>query len=131
MSMTALSDVDRLFVEQRRSRKHVGLYVMPIVLILLIVAWGGLFVLWPLAVNPITIWNAPNTNALKPENLSIYAMVAAVLVNLVFVLLAIIVLLRISWSRAERRYLRLLDRALLEPPAQSAALAELPVTLRQ
>jgi hypothetical protein len=129
--MTALSDADRLFVEQRRSKKNVGLYLMPILLIVLVAAWGGLFVLWPLAVNPITIWNAPNTNALKPENLSIYAMIAAVLVNLVFVLIAILVLMRISWSRAERRYLRLLDRALVEPASTGTALTDQPIAVRQ
>lgn len=128
--MAALSEADRLFIEQRRSRKHVGLYVMPILLVLLVLAWGGLFVLWPIAVNPITIWNAPGTDALKCANLSIYAMGAAALINVAFALLAIVVLLRISWSRAERRYLRLLDRALAEP-SSSTALSELPASLRQ
>jgi hypothetical protein len=86
-------------------------------------------VFWPVAVNPVTIWNAPGTDALKCANLSIYAMSAAVLINLVFALLAIVFLLRISWSRAERRYLKLLDKAMVAPVG--TGLSELPSPVRQ
>ena len=49
----------------------------------------------------------------------------------IVIVIAIIVLLRMSWARAERRYLRLLDRALLEAPSSSTALSEVPVSVRQ
>ena len=56
--MAQLSNSDRLFLEQRRARKHIGLYVFPALLALLVLVWGALFVWWPLAVNPKAVLGA-------------------------------------------------------------------------
>ena len=113
MHMAALTDSDRLFLEQRRARKHVGLYLMPVLLLVLLAVWASLFVMWPLAVNPKAIWGAQESGVLTcgSGNLSTYATSAAVLVNVAFGLMAAMLLLRIGWSRHERRLLRLVDKA--------------------
>ena len=129
--MTALTESDRLFVEQRRARKHVGLYLMPVLLLVLVAVWGSLFVMWPLAVNPKAIWGAQESGILTcgSGSLSTYATSAAVLVNVVFALMAAMFLLRISWSRDERRFLKLLDKATL--PSGDPSPRELPTSVRQ
>jgi hypothetical protein len=129
--MPALTDSDRLFIEQRRARKHVGLYLMPVLLLVLLAVWASLFVMLPLAVNPKAIWGAQEAGALTcgSGNLSTYATSAAVLVNVAFALLATMFLMRISWSRHERRLLKLIDKATLAP--SDPALRELPSPVRQ
>jgi hypothetical protein len=131
MCMTALSESDRLFVERRRARKHVGLFLMPVLLVVLLAVWASLFVMWPLAVNPKAIWGAQESGVLTcgSGNLSTYATSAAVLVNVAFALLSGMLLLRIGWSRHERRLLRLIDKATLAPG--DPALRELPASVRQ
>lgn len=115
--MAQLTESERLFIAQRRARKHIGLFVMPGVLVALIAIWVGLFFLWPMAVNPKAIWGAQERGELNcgSGNLSTYATSAAVLVNVAFTLLGAMLVLRISWSRSERRYLKLLEKATLEP----------------
>ena len=131
MCMTALTESDRLFIEQRRARKHVGLYLMPVLLLVVLAVWASLFVMWPLAVNPKAIWGAQESGVLTcgSGNLSTYATSAAVLVNVAFCLVAAMLLLRIGWSRHERRLLRLIDKANM--PAADLSLRELPTDLRQ
>lgn len=122
--MAQISNADRLFIETRRTRKHVGLYVLPALLALMVLVWGGLYVWWPLAVNPKAIWGAQEAGTLTcgSGSLSTYATTAAVLVNLVFALLGAMFVLGIAWARSERRYLRLLGRLaqdqVLEPVRQ-------------
>jgi len=111
--MAQLSNSDRLFIEARRTRKHVGLYILPAMLVGLVLVWGALFVLWPMAVNPKAIWGAQESGILTcgSGNLSTYATSAAVLVNVAFALLSATLVLGIVWARSERRYLRLLEKA--------------------
>jgi len=111
--MGQLSNSDRLFIEGRRGRKHIGLYVLPAVLVVLVLVWGALFVWWPLAVNPKAIWGAQEAGLLDcgSGSLTTYALSAAVLVNVMFVLLAASLVLGIAWARSERRYLRLLEKS--------------------
>lgn len=110
--MAQLSNPERVFLERRRARRHVGLYVLPALLVVLVLIWGALFVWWPMAVNPKAIWGAQETGTLQcgSGNLSTYATSAAVLVNALFALLAATFVLGIAWARSERRYLKLLDR---------------------
>jgi len=110
--MPALTNPERLFIERRRARKHVGLYVLPALLAVLVLIWGGLFVWWPMAVNPKAIWGAQEMGLLQcgSGNLSTYATSAAVLVNALFGLLGATFVLGIAWGRSERRYLKLLER---------------------
>jgi hypothetical protein len=107
-----LTPSDRLFVEQRRARKNYGLYVLPLVLIVLIAAWAGLFLWWPMALNPKAVLGAQETGALNcgSGSLSTYATGATVLANVLFALLGAIVVLRIVWSASERRYLKLIGK---------------------
>ncbi len=110
--MAQLSNSDRLFVEHRRTRKHIGLYVFPAVLVVLVLIWGALFVWWPLAVNPKAVLGAAETREIDCGTgaLSTYAVSATVLVNVVFILLLVIFVLGIAWARSERRYLRLVEK---------------------
>lgn len=117
--MAQLSESDRLFLAQRRERKHIGLFVVPGVLVLLVLIWAGLFLWWPTSVNPKAIWAAQERDELVcgSGNLSTYAVGAAILVNAAFMLLSAMLVLCISWARSERRYLKMIDKATLEPAA--------------
>lgn len=110
--MPSLTDSDRLFVEQRRSRKHVGLYVLPALLVLLGVLWAALFAYWPLAVNPKAISGAVELQTITcgQGSLTWYAQTATVLVNVLLFVLAVVVLVGIARAGRERRYLRMIDR---------------------
>lgn len=107
-----LTQPERLFVESRRARRSYGLYILPIILLVLIAVWGALFVWWPLAVNPKAVWGAQESGELNcgSGTLSTYATGATVLANVVFALLGAIVVLRIAFSSSERRYLKLIDK---------------------
>lgn len=123
--MAQLTESDRLFIAQRRARKHIGLFVMPGVLVVLIAVWVALFFFWPTAVNPATIWGANALRDCGSGCVSFYALAATILVNVAFTLLGAMLVLRIAWSRSERRYLKLLEKATLEP-ATGLARAPLP-----
>jgi hypothetical protein len=127
--MPSLTDSDRLFVEQRRSRKHMGLYVLPAFLVLLAVVWVGLFLWWPLSINPNAVLGAAEMGVISCGSgaLSRYALSATVLVNVLLFLLAACCVVGIARAGRERRYLRLIDRltkdqALAPPrvPAEAA-----------
>ena len=107
-----LTQPERLFVDHRRARRNHGLYVLPVILLALLAIWGALFFWWPLALNPKAVWGAQETGDLNcgSGTLSTYATGATVLANVVFALLVAIVVLRIAFSRAERRYLKLIAK---------------------
>lgn len=107
-----LTQPERLFVESRRARRSYGLYILPIILLTLIAVWGSLFYWWPMAVNPNAVLGAMETGELSSGSgtLTRYATGATVLANVVFALLGAIVVLRIAFSRSERRYLKLIDK---------------------
>ena len=111
-----LSQPDRLFIEQRRARKAFGLYILPVVLLVLLAAWVSLFLWWPLAVNPKAVWGAAESGEIScgSGTLSTYATSATVLANVMFALLGAIVVLRIAWARSERRYIRFVEKLELE-----------------
>jgi len=111
-----LTPPDRFFLEQRRARRKFGLYVLPLILLALIAVWIGLFIWWPLALNPKAVWGAQETGELNcgSGTLSTYATAATVLTNFAFALVGAIIVLRIAWSSSERRYLRLVEKLELE-----------------
>jgi hypothetical protein len=131
-----LSHPERLFIEQRRARKAFGLYILPVVLLVLLAAWVSLFLWWPLAVNPKAVWGAAESGEIScgSGTLSTYATSATVLANVMFALLGAIVVLRIAWARSERRYIRFVEKLELElathVPASIAA-PPTPLDVRQ
>jgi len=110
--MVSFSDTDRLFVEQRRARRHVGLYVLPALVVLLGLIWVGLFLWWPLAINPKAVLGATEMGILDCGTgaLSTYAVSATVLVNVLLFLLAVVFVMAIAGAGRERRYLRVIDK---------------------
>jgi hypothetical protein len=131
-----LTQPDRLFIESRRARRSYGLYVLPIILLVLLAVWGALFVWWPLAVNPKAVWGAQESGELNcgSGTLSTYATGATVLANVVFALLGAILVLRIAFSSSERRYLKLigkLEGELVLPATAASSVPTSPTNVRQ
>jgi ABC-type sulfate transport system permease component len=106
---------DQLFLERRKLRRSVGLYTLPAALVGLVVAWGCLFVFWPLAVNPFEVVGQIEQRTFEPGALTMYAVTATVLMNVVFALLAGALITGIAWARHERRYQKLLERVPTPP----------------
>jgi hypothetical protein len=113
-----LNDSDRRFLERRRERRVMGLVVLPALLIGLALVWAVFYVVFPTAVNPWTVFGHIEARTFEQGTLGMYALVATVLVNVIFLLLATLIGLSLLWARHERRYLRLLDAA--STPAQSS-----------
>jgi ABC-type sulfate transport system permease component len=128
-----LTQPERLFIESRRARRTYGLYILPIILLVLIAVWGALFVWWPLAVNPKAVWGAQESGELNcgSGTLSTYATGATVLANVVFALLGAIVVLRIGFSSSERRYLKLIDKLEKEQALPATTVPTTPAHVRQ
>ena len=106
--MAKPSSLDRSFLDQRRAGRYVGLYVLPVALLIVAACWVSLFAWWPLAVNP---WHAVGHfegRVVEPGTATKYAMTAAVLLNLLLFAISAGLALAIGWARTERRYLRLL-----------------------
>jgi hypothetical protein len=110
-----LGDAQRRFIEARAARRHIGLWVFPVVLAGLVSAWGLFFVYFPAAVNPYTVIGHIEARDFEPGTLTMYAITCTVLVNVLFALLAAILVLSIAWARHERRYLKLLETAVKSP----------------
>jgi hypothetical protein len=122
--MPPASNLDRLFIEQRKAGRKTGLIVLPIVLAGLIALWVSLFLFWPISVNPFTVVGRIEQRAFEPGTLTMYAVTTTVLMNVILALLVVGVLLGMVWARRERRYLKLLDEA--EARAAVAAKPERP-----
>jgi hypothetical protein len=129
-TMPSLTDSDRLFIEQRRSRRKTGLYVLPALLIALVLLWVALFVWFPMAINPNAILGASETDLMRPGTgtLTRYALAATVLVNVLLLMLVSVCVIGISRAGRERRYVRMIDRLLkeqaLSPPRVPAEAAQ-------
>ncbi len=111
----AISDNDRVFLARRSDRKRVGLYILPIGLAVLVLAWGACYVFFPLTVNPFAAAVQFEGQLIEPGTVTKYAMTAAVLMNLVFALASALLVVGIAWARHERHYLKLLT-----PPRDAA-----------
>ena len=112
-----LSDAERRFLERRRERIHIGLYLLPLALLSLIAVWGGLFVYWPLAINPVHAAVHHQGQTIEPGTVTTYAIIVTVLLNALLFAIGLAVVFAVLWGRSERRYLRLLGR--LVPPAKA------------
>jgi ABC-type Fe3+ transport system permease subunit len=121
--MQSASNADRLFLEHRRARRNTGLVVLPAVLAGLLALWVALFLLWPISVNPFTVVGRIEQQLFEPGTLTMYAVTATVLMNVLFLLLAIGIALAMVWARTERRYLKLLEQ---RDRASETAKSELP-----
>jgi hypothetical protein len=118
-----LTHQERLFIDHRRSRRHIGLYLLPVFLLIVLAAWAGLFLLWPTSVNPKAVWGAVEAGTIicGSGTLSGYATTATVLANVVLLLIASTLVLRMAWSSNERRYLRLIEKLEKEASVPSPA----------
>jgi hypothetical protein len=119
-----LSDGDMRFLERRRGRTHVGLYVLPAFLLFLLGLWVGLFYWWPLAINPIHAAVHYEGSLVEKGTVTTYAIIGAVLLNALLLALALAVTFGMLWARTERRYLKLLTRqraATAAPPQNPEA----------
>jgi len=121
-----LSERDRRFVERRRDRLHVGLYVLPALLALLLGIWIGLFSWWPLAVNPMHAAIYYEGMPIEKGTVTTYAITAAVMLNVLLLVLALALAFALLWARTERRYLKLLVRLRDAEKAVAAPAARLP-----
>jgi hypothetical protein len=96
-----------------------GLYVLPGALVALVVAWGALYALWPISVNPYAVVGRIEQQLFEPGTLTMYAITATVLLNVVFALLVAFLIVSIAWARHERRYLKLIEQQSKEDPAKA------------
>lgn len=99
-----------------------GLYVLPVFLIVLLGGWIGLFSWWPLAINPMHAAIYYEGMVIEKGTVTTYAITAAVLLNALLLALAVAVTFGLLWARTERRYLKLLTRV----REGQAAASELP-----
>ena len=109
-------------------RTHVGLYLLPIALCVLLSTWVGLFAWWPLAINPMQAAVHFEGEQVVKGTLTQYAIVVTILVNVLLLVASVAITFGILWARSERRYLRLLagwpERQ--AQPAQTPVLAKKP-----
>jgi hypothetical protein len=117
----SLSDAERRFVERRRERTHIGLYVLPLVLLAMVGLWACLFVYWPLAINPMYAAVYYEGQPIEKGTVTTYAITVTILLNILIVAVSCAVGFAVLWARSERRYLRLLAR--LVQPAKSEAIS--------
>jgi hypothetical protein len=106
----SLSESDLRFLERRRGRSHVGLYVLPGLLVLLLGLWIGLFSWWPLAINPMHAAIYYEGMVIEKGTVTTYAITVAVLLNALLLVLSAALVFALFWARSERRYLKLLAR---------------------
>ena len=115
--MSSPSPADRRFLDSRRTRTHIGLYVLPALLGLVVAVWVGLFAWWPLAINPMHAAVYFEGVAIEKGTLTRYAIVLTVVVNMLLLSVGVAVVYGILWARSERRYLKLLASWLDSAPA--------------
>ena len=115
--MQPASPSDQMFLERRKARRSVGLYLLPAGLVALVLAWASFFIFFPISVNPFTVVGRIEQRLFEPGTLTMYAISATVLMNIVFALLAAMLVLAMVWASYERRYLKLVNGS----PSQSAA----------
>jgi hypothetical protein len=112
-----LGDAQRRFIEARATRRHIGLWVLPVGLAGVMAAWILFFVYFPLAVNPWKVLGHIEAHDFEPGTMTMYAITCTVLVNVLFMLVCAILVASIAWASHERRYLRLLQAALKPAPS--------------
>src|SRR4051794_6790595 len=113
--MTLPPQRDNLFLERRKARRSVGLFMFPLALAAVVGSWAALFVFWPLAVNPFTVVGQIEQQTFEPGTLTMYAVSATVLMNVVLALISVGLIFGMLWARHERRYHKLLEQNVSRP----------------
>jgi ABC-type spermidine/putrescine transport system permease subunit I len=116
-----LSERDRRFLERRRERTHVGLFVLPLVLLGFVALWVTLFIYWPLAINPMYAAMHYEGQVVEKGTLTTYAITVTILLNVLLLAVSLAVCFAVLWARSERRYLRLLMRLVAMSPKPGEA----------
>lgn len=120
-----LTESERRFLSAREARRTVGLYLLPVALIICCATWIAMWAFTPLLLNPFEAIKRLELQNLEPGTLTTLASLGAVAFNLLFIVLAVCLVFAILWARHERRYLRILhkqqdalqsERAQLAPP---------------
>jgi hypothetical protein len=104
--MSKLSHTDVAFVERRRARAAIGLFGLPLLLVLVVAGWGALYVWSPEFIHPFRAGSdySGNTEAASE------ARYAALYLNLAFAFLAALLVSGVAFAFVERRYRKLVDR---------------------
>lgn len=109
------SAADQTFIDRRRAGAG-GRWLLPsLVLTLLGLVWIGLFAWAPSLVNPKHVIGQIEQKAIEAGTLTLYAVAATLLANLVMLLLCVIGVLLLAAAAQERRYLRMLERPAAGP----------------
>lgn len=113
--MPTLNADDLIFLDRRRVTARARWLMPTLVLTLVGLVWIGLFAWAPSLVNPKHVIGAIEQKAIEDGTLTLYAVAATLLANLVMLLLCVISVLLLSSASQERRYLRMLERATARP----------------
>jgi hypothetical protein len=84
LNLMAISTRDQRFIEARRERRRIGLFFFPIFLTCLVAVWASFFLVLPMSVNPWVVIGRIERQQLEPGALTMYAITATVLMNVVF-----------------------------------------------
>jgi hypothetical protein len=117
-AMSKLSHADVAFVERRRARAAIGLFGLPLLLLLVVAGWGALYVWAPDLVNPLRAGDryvGINSQAASE------AEYAAIYINLAFVFLSALLVSGVAFAFVERRYRKLVDRLATLPAEAGTA----------
>ena len=106
---------DLLFLDRRRATARARWLMPTLVLTLVALVWVGLFAWAPSLVNPKHVIGEIEQKAIEDGTLTLYAVSATLLANLVMLLLCVISVLLLSAASQERRYLRMLERPAVRP----------------
>jgi hypothetical protein len=104
--MSKLSHADVAFVERRRARAAIGLFGLPLLLVLVVAGWGALYVWKPGLINPLVAGNDYRGNTEAAGE----ARFAALVINLAFGFLSALLVSGVAFAFVERRYRKLVDR---------------------
>ena len=110
----ALGEVDRRFLAYRRERSKFGLWALPTGLGCLVAVWVGIWAYLPLAINPWTVIGKNEAHEFEPGDLTFYAIMFTLLMNVAFLLVSAFMVFAMLWLRRERRYLRIASAATVE-----------------
>lgn len=114
--MTPLEPSDDRFIGERKARERFGLFVFPAAIVFVCLVWAGLFSFVPMLVNPFEVISKLETQTLAPGTLTMFVVVGALAMNVVFFLMVALSVLGIVIARRERRYLRLIDKLRVTAP---------------
>lgn len=113
--MTALDPSEDRFISERKTRERFGLFVFPAAIVFVCLVWAALFSFVPMLVNPFEVISKLETQTLAPGTLTMFVVVGALAMNVVFLLMVALSVLGIVIARRERRYLKMIDRLRTTP----------------